>query len=160
MRQSTAILLVAVTAWNTGLVSWGRELSVQGDKYMCICIYMWGFIWEDSTILQSVATFCFFFGQSFPHLWVNFWIGISNCMYPPILALYLPSMTSPLLSASLMTWSTHHVHGLPMGLLPLIFISNNLSGILCLSIFFKYVQTISVYLFSFVSVLPLSWVLH
>jgi hypothetical protein len=38
-------------------------------------------------------------------------------------------LQSPLLSASVLTWSIHCEHCLPLGLLPLIFISNNQFGI-------------------------------
>jgi hypothetical protein len=39
-----------------------------------------------------------------------------------------------LLSTSLLTWSTHHVHGLPLGILTFVFIYNNSFSVLCSSI--------------------------
>jgi hypothetical protein len=40
----------------------------------------------------------------------------------------------PLLSLSLLTWFSYYLHGLPLGLFPLIFIAISVFGILCLSI--------------------------
>jgi hypothetical protein len=58
--------------------------------------------------------------------------GISIYLYLPILAFYLPSYSLILfISTSLLIWSHH---GLPLGLLPPTFISNNPFGTLCSSI--------------------------
>lgn len=68
-------------------------------------------------------------------LWANICIGISSCPYLPHFALHLHSFSLVLSSLHLsLNSSIHHVCGLPLGLLLLIFIFYNPFGTLCLSI--------------------------
>lgn len=71
----------------------------------------------------------FFFLRLFPHLWVNFSVVVSSCLYlpSPVFHLALPVSSSAL-------YSSLNMHGLPIGFLLLIFISNNLFGILLSSV--------------------------
>jgi hypothetical protein len=72
----------------------------------------------------------------------------------------------PLLSVSLLTWSSHHVHGLPKGLFPLIFIffiSRILLGIQSSPILLTYPNHLSWFLlvvFNFISDGPEGILLH
>lgn len=59
-----------------------------------------------------------FFHMCFPHLWVNFCIGVSSCSYMPSLAFHpppLPVLCSPMSPLILSIC----VHSPPLGILPL-----------------------------------------
>jgi hypothetical protein len=64
-------------------------------------------------------------------LFLNMCFRLSVC---PFLHFFYCSHSNYLLSISALTWSVYCVCGLTVGLLPLIFISNNLLGILCSSV--------------------------
>jgi hypothetical protein len=75
--------------------------------------------------------FYFFFTQ-FPYLSFDFCTGVSNRLYLSILAFSSTLLQShPFLSTPLLTWSVHHMCGLPPGSYSIHQNSNNVSGTLC-----------------------------